>query len=374
MIEQSAMEKPTALKNLINKKTVDKISKEIQQYYPNFNHKDFKKVTDQLQNLEFRGRALAIADSLQKHLPADYRLAYRILKKLITSDKVSGFELWPVSEFISAKGLNHLTESMDLMYELTQRFTSEFAVRAFFQNEPETVLEHFHKFTTDKNVHIRRWVSEGTRPYLPWGLRLAYFVKYPEKSISLLDKLKFDDELYVRKSVANHLNDISKFNPELVISTLLKWKKSAPKTEIQKIDWIIKHALRTLIKKGHSQALAVMGVTDSKKIKIQSFELDKKNLKIGDHLVFNVHLKSVAKTEQKIIVDYVIFFKKKNGSLSSKVFKLKTFNLSKNQDIILTKRHHLKKITTMTFYPGKHYLCLRVNGKDCQKIEWILKG
>src|SRR5690606_14818811 len=181
-------------------------------------------------------------------------------------------------------GLDHFDESMKAMYILTQRFTSEFAIRPFLLKNHTRVLKYFAKYASDKNVHVRRWVSEGSRPLLPWGQKIPIFVMDPTHTLLLLDKLKFDEELYVRKSVANHLNDISKNHPQVVIEILRMWEKDLPAIHLAKLQWIKRHALRTLIKKGHGGALKLMGVSGKASVEVKNFSLNKKRFKLHDTL------------------------------------------------------------------------------------------
>ena len=256
------------------------------------------------------------------------------------------------------------------MYQLTQQFTSEFAVRPFLNKHPEKILKKFESWLKDENVHIRRWISEGSRPLLPWGGKIQSFIKKPA-TLHLLDALKFDEELYVRKSVANHLNDISKDHPELVVKTIKDWLKITPQEHKEKIHWIRKHALRTLIKKGHKSALELMGVSHDVKAEISNLKLKNKNFKLNDYLEFEFTLESKSKKSQDVIVDYLIGFKKANGSIAARVFKLKHIELKAGEKLVIKKRHPLKKITTMTFYPGKHELSIQVNGKILKVVPWM---
>ena len=364
------MEKESAFKNFINKNVVLNISKEIQKVYPEFKVKKFNKVATELAPLEFRARAMIISDYLKMTLPQDYPQALKILVKVLKNNQLSGFTLWAFSEFISQHGLDNFDESMQAMYELTRHFTSEFAVRPYFAKDHKKVLDYFHNWAFDENVHVRRWVSEGSRPLLPWGLRLHVFKERPQLSVALLEHLKFDDELYVRKSVANHLNDIAKFNPSLVIKTLLAWQKSCPKAHADKINWIKKQALRTLIKKGHPEALKLIGASSKVDVELKNFKTSQSNYKLKDKLSFNFSIQSKSKKTQNLVVDYVIYFVKSNGSLSAKVYKLKSFDLKPKQTLNLQKNHSLKPITTMTYYSGVHFVALKINGKESAKIKW----
>jgi hypothetical protein len=201
-------------------------------------------------------------------------------------------------------------------------------------------------------------------------MRLPTFVQNPNHTLPLLHQLKYDDELYVRKSVANHLNDISKHHPKVVVDTLTQWEKNCPTVHQDKINWIKRHALRTLIKKGDKSALKLMGVKGDAKVKLGMLQLKKSKLKLGDKLEFDFDLTSLGKGKQKIVIDYLIHFKKANGTTKPKVYKLKTVNLGSGEKIHIKKSHSLKPITTMTYYSGEHQISIQLNGKIHLHKKW----
>jgi 3-methyladenine DNA glycosylase AlkC len=367
------MDNDKAFKNLINEAVVKLIICEIKKVDKKFPAHLLEQIIPQLKALELKDRVLLVTNALASSFAKSYPENIKVIKQVIKNNKLTGFQLWPFSEFISQFGLSHFDESMDAMYELTQKFTSEFAVRPFIIQDHLKVLNHFQKITCDPNVHIRRWVSEGTRPLLPWGQKIAVFVNHPELAIELLEKLKYDEEIYVRKSVANHLNDISKNHPLLVIKIVDRWQKECPAEHFSKIAWIKKQALRTLIKKGHPGALKLMGVNGKGKIKIQGFKLDKKTYKLGEKMTFQFTLISQGKSRQSVVIDYGIDFLKANGKLGRKIFKLKNIELDAGSSIEITKTHALKAITTMKFYSGVHQICLQVNGVCLESLSFNFK-
>jgi len=358
-----------AFKNLINSSVVKKMGKIFHEVYPSFDQKRFQKISTKLDALELKQRVQLLTTGLRAELPGHYPEDMKVIEKVLKKKVLTGFELWPISEYISQYGLEHFDESLDLMYQLTQQFTSEFAVRPFLLKDPNRILTKFKSWLKDENVHVRRWISEGSRPLLPWGGKIHSFIMKPE-TLHLLDKLKYDDELYVRKSVANHLNDITKHHPDLVVKTLKSWIKDSPEIHVEKIHWIKRHALRTLIKKGDVGALGLMGVNQKSDVVVKSLKLNKQNYVLGDYLEFEFILESKAKKTQRLIIDYSIGFIKSNGRVSFKVFKLKTLQIEPGEKIVIKKRHSLKRISTMTYYPGKHQLLVQVNGQAGRPISW----
>lgn len=367
-------ENPNAFKHAINKDVLIKMAAAIRKVYPPFDSKQFIAIANDLDSLELKPRVLRIRDQLKDQLPPDYAKALKILLTSLKSKNLSGFDLWPYTEYVQTYGLDQPALSLNALYELTQLFTAEFAVRPFIKKHPKITLAFLKKCSVDSNVHIRRWASEGSRSRLPWGERLETFTKDHRPTIPLLENLKFDDELYVRKSVSNHLNDMAKDHPGMVIEILKKWQAKAGIQHDAKINWIIHRSLRTLIKQGHPKALELVGAFQNLKIKMSPLKLSKKSYKMNDRIAFVFAIKSETKKSQKLVVDYVIHFMKSNGTTAPKVFKLKNFELKALESVSFKKSHHLKEITTRVYYPGIQYLQIQVNGKTYEKVKWNLEN
>ena len=259
-VEKKA-ENPNAFKLWINRGVLVKIAESIRQDFPSFDSSIFVGIARELDALELKPRVHRVRDQLRAQLPEDYLKALKILLKAVKRGNLDGFDLWPFTEFVQTYGLDHPELSLEALYVLTEKFTGEFAVRPFLKKHPKLTQDFLMKCATDANVHVRRWVSEGTRPRLPWGERLNAFIEQPKTTLPLLEKLKHDSELYVRKSIANHLNDIAKDHPEVVLGVLKKWKSGAPEIHADKIEWIIHRSLRSLIKAGHPGALTLIGAS-----------------------------------------------------------------------------------------------------------------
>jgi len=197
-------------------------------------------------------------------------------------------------------------------------------------------------------------------------------MRNPQLTLPILEKLRFDSELFVRKSIANHLNDITKDHPEFVIKVLTRWKKEASLEDSHKINWIVNRSLRTLIKDGHPGALKLIGVSKAQ-IKLDNFQIKQKKIKLGDRLDFQIDIRSTSNKDQKLVVDYIIHFIKANKNATSKVFKLKTTKILAKNILIIKKSHHFKKITTRNYYSGIHGLEIQVNGNSIDKKNWVLE-
>lgn len=377
MPAKTEKENPNAFKLWINRDVLERLARSIREVQSDFDSKSFVALAPKLDPLELKPRVQLVRDQLRQQLPEDFPAALDILMASIKKKDLKGFTLWPYTEFVQTFGIEHRDESLVALRKLTELFTSEFAVRPFLKRHTNETLRFLEQCAVDTNVHVRRWSSEGSRPRLPWGERLDIFITNPRLTLPILDLLKFDDEIYVRKSVANHLNDISKDHPALVVKTLKQWATDAkgskdPVGNTKKVDWITRHSLRTLIKKGDKGALALIGTTANAAIKASPLKLNRSTFKVGDRLEFEFVLRSTAKKPQSLIVDYVIHYVKSNGKTAPKVFKLKSLKLAANEAVTIKKIHHLKAVTTRRHYPGQHAVAIQVNGAIAGKKIWTL--
>ncbi|QBH96362.1 DNA alkylation repair protein [Limnobaculum zhutongyuii] len=362
-----------AFKHAFDGALLQQIANSISRYFPSFRSEQFLKIESELTNLEMKSRVKLIRDALANELPQEYPKALKILVSVLNENQLSGFSVWPIAEYIQTYGLNNLDVSLNALKLVTTRFTSEWAVRPFIKKYPDETMNFLLQCAKDEDVNIRRWASEGTRPRVPWGEQLQEFIKNPSATKDILEVLKFDPELFVRKSVANHLNDISKDHPAYVIQLLKNWQQQAKGEDEKKVVWIIKHALRTLIKDGNPGALALIGVQYGAQVTIDEFSVKQQNIKLGEHLEFDVLIRSTSNAPQKIVIDYIIHFMKANKKTMPKVFKLRAFELPANGLVTIGKKHIIKKITTREYYEGIQQIEIQVNGKAMGKKDWRLE-
>lgn len=360
---------------MINEKVISQTAKAIARNYKDFDQKKLtKNIGAELLPLELKERVILVAKKLKELLPADQKKALLILKGAIKqNDKdsigLSGFSVWPLTEYVSRFGLEEFDLSMEVLKEMTKVFTGEWAVRAFFLSDEKRTLKHFKKWVKDDNVHVRRLVSEGSRPLLPWGQKLPAFVKDPELTWELLEILKHDEEEYVRKSVANHLNDHSKNHPDFIVKKLLSWQKE--NSEDKNIDWIIRHASRTLIKKGHKEAFRLHGV-ESGKVKVLSQKILTKKVELGKVLKVEVEFQNLGSKKLKVILDHEVHLLKANKKHNIKCFKGKSVELSSKEIKKVEFNIPLKPVTTRTYYSGQHFWNIKVNGISEDKLSFTL--
>lgn len=332
-------------------------------------------VCAQLTALELKDRVRLISAALRDHLPDDYPKAIeQILATLppIREDdaEVTGsIELWPYCHFVEEYGLEHLDVSMHAMFELTQRFSAEFAIRPYLLRYTDEVLAQLAAWTSHKNLHVRRWVSEGTRPRLPWGMRLQPFVDDPAPILPLLEALRHDPEEYVRRSVANNLNDIAKDHPDLVVEIATRWLEDANEDETR----MVKHALRTLVKNGHGGALALLGYGRAQ-VTVARFEVDPTEAAMGSHVYLHLELESDADETQSLLIDYAVHHQRANGTTSPKVFKWTTREIEPGKPLKLKKKHSLRIVTTRKYYAGAHDVELLVNGESLATTTFDLRA
>lgn len=368
-----ATDNPKALKHYYQRPMLERVASALEQVQPGFPRKSFLEIEKKLLTLEMKERVQLIQATLRELLPASYLKASKLLVDSIKAGQLSGFELWPYTQFVQEHGLEHPKHSLKALKVMTVHFTSEFGIRPFLREHLEESLSFLTACAGDKNHHVRRWASEGTRPRLPWGEKIASLEQNPELSWPILDALKFDPELYVRKSVANHLNDHTKHHADWVLATLKLWRKQVQNTEQESaLKWIERHALRTLIKAGHPGALTLMGAKSDVPVEVSSLKIKKNRLRLGEELEFSFDLCLKGKRPEKLVIDYVLGFLRGNGEHSAKVFKLQTLTITPNERVQLNKKHSMKKITTRRYYSGKQFLEVQVNGIRFARTWWSL--
>lgn len=351
------------------------LAEQIEAVYADFDSHNFVEfVRQRVEPLELKARVAMIAEGLQHYLPTNYPTAVQILLGILGDELTeaagmfdAGYHLMPVAYFVEVYGLEHPAVSLNAIYEITKRFTSEFAIRPYLQRYPEQALAVVRQWAQDPNPHVRRLVSEGTRTRLPWGARLTQFIENPYPVLELLTLLRDDDSAYVRKSVANSLNDLSKDHPELVISTLKEWLQ----TPTSKRTWVARHGLRTLIKAGHRDALNLLGYGPPH-FSTCRLTVTPESIHLGESITLNVELTSEAPFNQPLMIDYVVHFARPNSKTSPKVFKWKSIELAANGALHLEKAHTIKPVTVRRYYSGEHRVDLQINGECVTRTSFIL--
>lgn len=362
---------------LLNKKSVSYLADLFYQQDDTFPKKKFiNNILNDLPDLELKQGITRIVIELESVLPKDFKKSLPILLKALpaeldhnkTDDDFGKFILCSFSEFIERNGCKkeYLSVSLAALINCTKRFSAEFSMREFLNQFPEQTWNFLSKNKNSSNYHIRRLVSESTRPSLPWAKKIMI---PSNKSIYLLDYLFSDKTRYVTRSVANHMNDISKIDPDIVIDTLIRWKNTK-KQNIKEMDFIIHHSLRTLIKKGNKKAFILLGYSVPPKVAITNLILEKNIINIGDsfHFFFDIY----SFEDQNIMINYIINYPNPLARKSIKVFKIKKTYLRKNETLTISKQHLMKVMTTKKIHSGRYLCQLQINGILMNTFEFTL--
>jgi 3-methyladenine DNA glycosylase AlkC len=360
---------PEPFKNLINAAVVQRIAGRLHAAWPSFDVTAFETLALQgLDALEMKARAMQVCVALEATLPRSFAAAAEVLRQAMHGDDgLAGWALWPVGEYIARHGQDDPELALQLLHRLTQRFTAEFALRPFIVRHPALVFATLERWTRDDDEHVRRLVSEGSRPRLPWGIRLAPLVEDPSPTLPLLRALQDDASAYVRRSVANHLNDIAKDHPALLADWLDEHLPDAPAPRRA----LLRHASRTLVKRGDARVLSAWGIGAALRGRA-TLTLRPVRATVGESLTLAVTLTSRAASAQRLAIDYAVHHVKADGSTSPKVFKGWTVDLPPRTTLELERRHSLAPVTIRVYRPGRHRVTLQVNGQALAEAAFVL--
>jgi len=364
---------PDAFKNLINADTVKLIGMHLQRVDPAFDRQRYGALAlSGLEALEFKARAGHVCDALMATLPGDFDAAATRLETalapVLPGDSLAelrsgpaglaGWAVWPMADFVARKGLASPRRALAALHAMTQRHTAEWSIRPFIEQHGELTFATLRAWATDPSPHVRRLVSEGSRPRLPWGMQLKTLIADPSPTLPLLRALQDDPSEYVRRSVANHLNDIAKDHPTLVA----EWVEAHLPDASPQRRALLRHACRTLIKQGDARILKAWGL--GKRLRGEALlAVSPHRVSVGGELALAVTLRSTAARPQKLVIDYAVHHVKARGDTSAKVFKGWVLDLAAHEERALAKRHSLRPITTRRYHAGRHEVDLRINGE-----------
>ena len=354
------------LKSVFDRSVVDDIAGRIGAVHKTFEREAFVKETAAaLGPLELKERSALIARSLARRLPRDFRAALGVLVASLGPDDggggivgFGGFRYLPYNNFVGLHGLEDPDASLDALELFTKYFSAEFDIRSFIVRHPDKTLRRIRRWSRHDDWRVRRLASEGTRPRLPWAPRLPEFVSNPSWVLSLLEGMRSEPHEAVRRSIANSLNDISKDHPDRVLALAEAWL-TENNSEAPRVAQI-RHALRTLTRKGDARALKLLGVDAGNVPRLRTFELRAKRSYIGGELIFDYQIE--AEREGRYALTYAIHYVKASGRISAKIFRLTEKDLAAGEVLSGTKRHSLRQMTTRRHYPGRHAVELRANG------------
>jgi len=347
-----------ALKEIFNPERLKHIAEQVKAVYPDFDSKAFlKQVNAGLAERSIMQRMAHVADCLHAVLPLDYEASLDVLRQ-VAPRLNSAFVTLSLPHYVATYGSHAFDTSMAALKYFTVFGSSEFAIRYFLRSDLERSLELMLEWSLDENEHVRRLASEGSRPRLPWSFRLEAIQADPTLAAGILDNLKADPSLYVRKSVANHLNDITKDHPDWVLDLIEGWSLDNKHTA-----WIAKHALRSLIKQGNQRALAIIGAGSKAQVRLLDLQVTPAVIRLGESINLNFTVQSTVAESQRLVIDYAIDYVKANGSTSAKVFKLKALTLPGNGRERVSRGQQIRELTTRKHYLGRHAVHVMVNGE-----------
>jgi 3-methyladenine DNA glycosylase AlkC len=361
-----------ALKNMYNQDTVAELAAAIQAGYLPFDTQRFLEAVfdDDWDGRELKQRMRHITLALRPFLPQIFEEALPVLEQAMPRLSRQGFEKMVFPDFVELFGLERFRASMAALELFTQYVSAEFAVRPFIARYPQRTMTQMLAWASHDHESVRRLASEGCRPRLPWGMALPALVADPAPILPILEQLKHDASEAVRRSVANNLNDISKDHPDLVIGTLQGWQAIGS----QEIRLITSHALRSLLKQGHPEALEILGYGADPAITVQQLKVAPQVVPAGGDLTISFDVLSLGGQPQQLMIDYVVHLVRANGTRSPKVFRLKTGTIHPGELVRISKRHSFRPVTSRRYYPGEHLIEPQINGKIFGQVSFTLAG
>jgi len=352
------------LKAIYNASFLEAFGDRVKQTYGKFEVETFLRLVlgQGWEKLELKQRIRRISESLRATLPTDYGKALDVLESI--TDKCKGFPYLFFPDFVEVYGLDDWERSVRALGKFTSGSSSEFAVRPFIKHDQERMMAQMLEWSGDSDEHVRRLASEGCRPRLPWGEALSALKRDPAPILPILERLKADPSEYVRKSVANNLNDISKDHPQLVLNIAKAWKGEGEGT-----DWIVRHACRGLLKAANPEAMALFGIVPREDIEVLEWEVHPSSLSIGEAVEFRYGLRVPHGEEAKLRIELAVFFPRSTGKMYRKLFKLSEKDVAGGTLVQGGRGFSFADLSTRRHYPGVHRMALVVNGREVSEVE-----
>ncbi len=354
------------LKNMYHRAYLDDLSAALKAAYPPFDADAFlaRVFDDGWEDRALKGRMRHITTVLHDFLPDDYRAALDTLRRASGALAAYGFQNMVFSDFVGLYGLDDWDASIPALEEFTQQVSAEYAVRPFIVADQDRMLAHMLRWAGHASHDVRRLACEGCRPRLPWGIALPALQADPSPILPILERLKLDPSEFVRRSVANNLNDISKDNPEVVLDVLRRWSAH----EGEEMRWIVHHALRTLVKKGRPDALDMLGYPANPAVTIKDLAVEPSSIPMGGEVMISFAVESHGQAAQNLMIDYIVYLVRARGQLTPKTFKLSKREIAPGETIHITKKHSFSPVTTRKYYPGEHAVEIQVNGVRSERV------
>ncbi|MGW6443479.1 DNA alkylation repair protein [Lentzea sp. NPDC055074] len=357
---------------LLGRSAVTSLVQAIQLAAPDADLRALRAAPKQIAPLPLRERADLLRDALLADLPGGYAVLARTVRTARDhAPQFTGWLIWPVTSALATLAVQEDTDAFDdamaLLADLTRRLTAEFAIRTLLRHDLDRALGVIGGWTGSADEHVRRLASEGTRPYLPWAVRVPEILARPGVTVSILDSLYRDESDYVRRSVANHLNDLSRDHAGLVVETARRWLENGDANT----ERLVRHGLRTLVKRGDRDALALLGFAPVT-VEVDGPRLEQDVVPFGGSVRFTASIHNAGDAEAALTIDYVVHHRKANGGQTGKTFKLTTRTLAPGERVQVTREHSFRPITTRRYHPGGHAISLQVNGVETDRAEFEL--
>jgi 3-methyladenine DNA glycosylase AlkC len=349
-----------ALKENVNGELLRSLAVLLAGAWPDFPTESFlADASDSLGNLELKDRIRHVAAALGRALPADPARVVAILDEALAAPELKGWMAWPCAELLGTLVSGAPDMVIPFMARLTPRASCEFAIRPCIENHPELTFAYLEEWAGHADEHVRRLVSEGTRPRLPWGARLRALQADPSPSLRLLDRLREDPSDYVRRSVANHLGDIAKDHPALALETAARWRAEGG----QHVDEVVRHGLRALVKAGDPEALALIGYDHRITARLVRVAVDPQRLAVGGQATISVTLMVDGDDTVPVVVEYRVHFLGVRGRRKPRAFRMARLMLEPGVPTHLSRRHTFDHVSIRTLHPGDHLIDIQVNGR-----------
>lgn len=343
-------------KDKISPALVQALAHEIVVAWPEFDAERFTAAaTDGLGERELLARVSHVARALAETLPEPFERGAAVLDRALESEHLTGWMALTCSEYVAIRGIEQPQVALPLLARLTPRFSSEFAIRPFIERHPAATFAQLRVWLDHPDEHVRRLVSEGTRPRLPWAAQLRSLRADPRPAVELLDRLVHDESAYVRRSVANHLNDIAKDHPDLAIAIAQRWNEAGAAR-------VVRHGMRSLLKQGDPRALALLGYDPHARVELQDLQISPERVAVGGAVEISFTLLA-ADGEIPAMIDYRVHHAGARGPRSPKVFKLTTTTLRPGVPLAITRRHAFRQVSVRSIHPGPHRVEIQVNGR-----------
>jgi len=359
---------------LINSAVVRALTDSLMAASSSFEPSRLRDLDGAISDKRLRERVDLVRDALLADVQGDFADMDHLVTRALKHEGFAGWMIWPVTEAVSTRALTSgsvadFDAGMDLLARLTPRLSSEFAIRDLLNARPERALAKMTEWAADDNEHVRRLSTEGSRAYLPWARRVAWLIEHPRATRAIVDATYRDSSEYVRRSTANHLNDLSRVDASVVTELAAEWT-AAPDANTA---WVTRHGLRTLLKRADPSALSLVGFA-GRELGVTKPVLAENAIAWGSSIRFTASVTNVALTEALVAIDYSIGFVRANGTISQKTFKLAARRIPAGETIQISKTHSFRPITTRSYYPGTHTVAVQANGVVSEPASFVLRS